>query len=66
MFAEVRRSLYATTSTSGFSAVSAWRADSVFAMPTRSVVCRICRCRFESSTMSSSMMPSVPTPAAAR
>ena len=29
-------------------------------------VCRICRCRFESSTMSSSMMPIVPTPAAAR
>ena len=42
------------------------RADSTLLVPTRSSVCRICRCRFERSTTSWSMIPSLPTPAAAR
>jgi hypothetical protein len=42
------------------------RALSTFAMPTRDVSCAICRCRLSSETVSSSTMPMVPTPAAAR
>ena len=41
-------------------------ALSTLGMPIRSVECRIWRCRFEVSTTSSSTIPSVPTPAAAR
>ena len=41
-------------------------ALSVFFIPMRSVVWRIWRWRFDSSTTSSSTIPSVPTPAAAR
>ena len=41
-------------------------ARSAFESPSRSVECTICRWRFESSTTSSSTIPSVPTPAAAR
>ena len=41
-------------------------ALSIFAMPTAAVSWITCRCRLESDTMSSSTMPSVPTPAAAR
>ena len=41
-------------------------AESTFFIPTRAVVCRICRCRFDSSTVSPSTIPSVPTPAPAR
>ncbi|MDF3016985.1 MAG: hypothetical protein K0R44_2210 [Thermomicrobiales bacterium] len=37
-----------------------------FGMPTRSVVWTTWRCKFDSSTMSASTIPSVPTPAAAR
>jgi rhodanese-related sulfurtransferase len=40
--------------------------ESTLRSPIRSMLCRICRCRFDSSTTSMSMMPSVPTPAAAR
>ena len=35
-------------------------------MPTRSLAWRICRCKLDISTTSLSMMPMVPTPAAAR
>src|SRR3954465_14776837 len=66
MFEASRRVLYLTTSTSGFSALTCSSAESTFATPTRSVVWITWRCRFETSTTSSSTMPSVPTPAAAR
>ena len=60
------RSRYSTTFTSGFSARSVLPPTRSSASPMRSVVCRIWRCRFVSSTTSASTMPSVPTPAAAR
>ena len=41
-------------------------ALSTFGMPTSGVAWITCRCRFDSETTSSSMTPSVPTPAAAR
>ena len=41
-------------------------ADATFGSPSRSVEWTICRWRFVASTASSSTMPSVPTPAAAR
>ncbi len=47
----------------------AWRwstADAIFERPTSAVVCRIWRCRFVTSTVSKSTMPSFPIPAAAR
>src|SRR5579864_8161400 len=62
-FSDVMRSLYVTTSTSGFSASSVFFAESAFHSPSRSVECAIWRCRFEASTRSSSTMPSRPTPA---
>ncbi|OGN86783.1 MAG: hypothetical protein A2082_05390 [Chloroflexi bacterium GWC2_70_10] len=66
MFADVSRSLYPMTCTSGLSASSVRRAESTFDSPMRSVEWRICRWRFVASTTSASMIPSVPTPAAAR
>ena len=42
------------------------RADSTLGVPTLAVECTICRCKFDSSTTSSSTTPIVPTPAAAR
>ena len=54
------------TSTSGFRASIVARADAVFGAPTRPVVWITWRCRFDSSTTSSSTSPSVPIPAAAR
>jgi hypothetical protein len=65
-FSEVRRSLKSLTVTSGFSASIVCPADSAFDWPRRSVEWTICRWRFVSSTASSSTIPSVPTPAAAR
>src|SRR4051812_38747649 len=62
----MRRTRCSSTVTSGLSFWIVWRADSVLGIPTRSVSCRICRCRFDSSTTSSSTIPSRPTPAAAR
>jgi hypothetical protein len=41
-------------------------AESTFGVPSVSSECAICRCRFVSSTMSASMIPIRPTPAAAR
>lgn len=35
-------------------------------IPIRSVVCMICRCRFDISTLSPSMRPIIPTPAPAK
>ena len=61
-----RRSRKTLTVTSGFSASIVRLADSAFDSPSRSVEWTICRWRFVSSTASSSTMPSVPTPAAAR
>ena len=59
-------SSWATTFTSGLSALIVLRAESTFFSPTRSVVWMIWRWRFERSTTSKSTMPIVPTPAAAR
>ena len=60
------RSWCLTTVTSGLSALIVSSAESTFATPTRSVLWITWRCRLERSTTSSSTMPSVPTPAAAR
>ena len=57
---------YLTTLTSGFSAFIVISAESTFGMPMRSVVWMTWRWRLERSTTSSSTMPIVPTPAAAR
>src|SRR5262249_46677065 len=54
------------TFTSGLRPPSVCFALSTFGMPMRSSAWMICRCRLDTSTTSSSMMPSVPTPAAAR
>src|SRR4051795_155006 len=56
----------ATTVTSGLSAVIVLRALSTFFSPIRSFVWSTWRWRFDRSTTSKSMIPSVPTPAAAR
>src|ERR1700745_4189864 len=61
-----RRVLYLTTFTSGLMPLTAISAESTFGVPIRSVVWMTWRCRLERSTSSSSTMPSVPTPAAAR
>ena len=61
-----RRVWYLTTFTSGLIALIARSAESTFGVPMPSVVWMTWRCRFERSTTSSSTMPSVPTPAAAR
>jgi hypothetical protein len=66
MFSEVSRSRNGTTSTSGFNASIVRRAESVFGSPSELLEWTIWRCRFDSSTTSKSMTPSVPTPAAAR
>ena len=55
-----------TTSTSGLMSVSVFFAESTLRSPIRSMLWRIWRCRLDSSTTSMSMMPIVPTPAAAR
>ena len=54
------------TLTSGFRARNVRVPDSTLGLPTSAVVCRIWRCRFVTSTVSPSMSPMVPTPAAAR
>ena len=66
MFSESRRSWKVTTETSGLSASTVRFAESTFGSPSRSVEWTIWRWRFESSTTSGSMIPIVPTPAAAR
>ncbi len=66
MFVASRRTGYLTTSTSGLSAWIACSAESTFGTPMRSLVWMTWRWRFERSTTSSSTIPSVPTPAAAR
>ena len=66
MFEASIRTGYLTTFTSGFSALIDSSAESTFGTPTRSVVWITWRCRFDRSTTSSSTIPSVPTPAAAR
>ena len=65
-FSDVRRSRKTRTLTSGFSASIVRLADSTFGSPSRSVEWTIWRWRFDASTASSSTIPSVPTPAAAR
>ena len=60
------RTWYLLTLTSGFSAVIVSSAESTFGTPTRSELWITWRCRLERSTVSSSTIPSVPTPAAAR
>ncbi len=55
-----------TTLTSGLSSRMLSRADSALLRPTSDWPWMIWRCRLDSSTTSKSMMPSVPTPAAAR
>lgn len=37
-------------------------AESTFFIPTFTVLCSICRCRFDTSTSSPSTIPSIPTP----
>jgi hypothetical protein len=54
------------TFTSGLSASIVAFAESAFQSPSVSVECAIWRWRFDASTRSSSTMPIVPTPAAAR
>jgi hypothetical protein len=54
------------TFTSGFRASMVALAESAFQSPSVSVEWAIWRWRFEASTRSSSTMPIVPTPAAAR
>ena len=55
-----------TTLTYGLISRMLSRADSALGLPTSDWPWMIWRCRFDSSTTSKSMMPSVPTPAAAR
>ena len=66
MFEASMRVWYLTTFTSGFSAWIDCSAESTLGMPMRSVEWITWRCRLERSTSSSSTIPSVPTPAAAR
>src|SRR3982074_3633168 len=47
-------------------AVSVFLAESTLRSPMRSMLCSTWRCRLDASTTSMSMMPMVPTPAAAR
>src|SRR6476661_4084863 len=60
MFEASRRVWYLTTFTSGLSALICSSAESTLGTPTRSVVWMTWRCRLETSTTSSSTMPSVP------
>ena len=55
-----------TTLTSGLISRMLSRADSALGRPTSDWPWMTWRCRLDSSTTSKSMMPSVPTPAAAR
>ena len=57
---------YASIVTSGFRSFRRRSAEITFASPTADVPCRTCLCRFERSTESSSMIPILPIPAAAR
>ena len=66
MFSGPSRTGYFSTFTSGLSAVIVCSAESTFGTPIRSVEWITWRWRFERSTSSSSTIPSVPTPAAAR
>ena len=59
-FSEVSRSRYGITSTSGLSASIVRFADSAFQSPSVCVEWAIWRCRFDSSTRSSSTIPSRP------
>src|ERR671918_1311212 len=59
-----RRTSWVTTLTSGLMAVSVFLAESTLRSPMRSTLCRIWRCRFDSSTTSMSTMPIVPKLAA--
>ena len=60
------RTRCSSTVTSGLRPWMVFFADSVLGTPTRSVEWITCRCRFDSSTTSSSTRPRRPTPAAAR
>ena len=66
MFEASMRVLYLTTFTSGLSASIVSSAESTFGIADPLVLWITWRCRFDRSTTSSSTMPSVPTPAAAR
>ena len=66
MFDASSRTGYLTTSTSGLSAAIVASAESTFGVPIVRVEWITWRCRLERSTSSSSTIPSVPTPAAAR
>ncbi len=65
-FAAVSRSACVTTFTCGLSRAIAAAALSTFGVPISGVPWITWRCRFDSATVSSSITPSVPTPAAAR
>ena len=58
--------LWMTTFTSGLISRMLSAADSALGRPMSETPWMIWRCRLDSSTVSKSMMPSVPTPAAAR
>ena len=60
------RVLCRTTSTFGLSALMVTFAESALETPTSASAWRICRWRFEWSTVSKSTMPNLPSPAAAR
>ncbi len=66
MFEASRRVSYLTTLTSGLIAFIDSCAESTFGTPIRSVVWMTWRWRLERSTTSSSTIPIVPMPAAAR
>ena len=63
---ESSRSLCRITLTYGLTSAIDSLADSALDLPTSETPWMIWRCRFDSSTVSKSTMPSVPTPAAAR
>ena len=58
--------LCSTTSISGFNSRIRLAADSTFSEPTDAVEWITCLCRLVMSTLSSSIIPILPTPAAAR
>mmetsp|Transcript_19680 Transcript_19680/g.39148 ORF Transcript_19680/g.39148 Transcript_19680/m.39148 type:complete len:223 (-) Transcript_19680:99-767(-) len=62
----VNSSSYVNTSTLGFTSPILAAADAHLLAPIEPVPWMIWRCRFDSSTVSASTMPTVPTPAAAR
>ena len=65
-FAALSRTACVCNFTCGLMPARRCRADSTFGVPTAAVACTTCRCKFDSSTTSSSTTPIVPTPAAAR